>query len=97
MDLDLAQVRAFVAAAEDLHFGRAASRLFLTPQAVSKRIRRLEGSLGEVLFSRDRQAVTLTRAGQRFLPHARALLALAETAAQATRAADAAPPHPAGG
>ena len=46
MDLDLAQVRAFVAAAEDLHFGRAASRLFLTPQAVSKRIRRLEGTLG---------------------------------------------------
>lgn len=92
MDLDLAQVRAFVAAAEDLHFGRAASRLFLTPQAVSKRIRRLEGSLGEDLFRRDRQAVTLTAAGERFLPHARALLALAETAASATRAAQAAPP-----
>ncbi|HZM76322.1 MAG TPA: LysR family transcriptional regulator [Candidatus Limnocylindrales bacterium] len=92
MDLDLAQVRAFVAAAEDLHFGRAASRLFLTPQAVSKRIRRLEAALGEELFRRDHQAVTLTSAGERFLPHARALLALADTAAHATRAAQAAPP-----
>jgi len=92
MDLDLAQVRAFVAAAEDLHFGRAATRLFLTPQAVSKRIRRLEGALGEDLFRRDHQAVTLTSAGERFLPHARALLSLAEAAAQATRAAQAAPP-----
>jgi DNA-binding transcriptional LysR family regulator len=92
MDLDLAQVRAFVAAAEDLHFGRAASRLFLTPQAVSKRIRRLEGALGEDLFRRDHQAVTLTPAGERFLPHARALLSLAETAARATRAALVGPP-----
>ncbi|HEX6681613.1 MAG TPA: LysR family transcriptional regulator [Candidatus Limnocylindrales bacterium] len=85
MDLDLAQVKAFVFAAEDLHFGRAATRLFLTPQAVSKRIRRLEAALGEELFSRDHQAVTLTPAGERFLPHARQLLALAEAAAQATR------------
>lgn len=92
MDLDLAQVRAFVFAAEDLHFGRAATRLFLTPQAVSKRIRRLEAALGEILFSRDHQAVMLTPAGERFLPHARRLLTLAETAARATRAAQAAPP-----
>jgi len=52
MELDLGQVRAFVVTAEQLHFGRAAARLFLTQQALSKRIRQLERSLGEPLFVR---------------------------------------------
>ncbi|WP_117210751.1 LysR family transcriptional regulator [Allorhizocola rhizosphaerae] len=86
MDLDLAHVRAFVCTAEELHFGRAAARLFLTQQAVSKRLQRLEATLGEPLLLRDHQAVALTDAGRRFLPHARALLSLADTAIAATRA-----------
>ncbi len=85
MDLDLAHVRAFVCAAEELHFGRAAARLFLTQQAVSKRLQRLEATLGEPLLLRDHQAVALTDAGRRFLPHARALLSLADTAIAAAR------------
>ena len=74
MELDLTQVRAFVVTAEQLHFGRAAARLFLTQQALSKRIQRLEHSLGEPLFVRGPRGVELTEAGHRFLPHARALL-----------------------
>lgn len=85
MDLDLAQVRAFVRAAEELHFGRAAAGLYLTQQALSKRVGRLEEALGTPLFRRDRQRVELTDAGGRFLPHARELLALAATAVQAAR------------
>src|SRR6266516_4849184 len=50
MELDLPQVRAFVEVAEQLHFGRAAARLFLTQQALSKRIQRLEHTLGEPLL-----------------------------------------------
>ncbi|HZD69773.1 MAG TPA: LysR family transcriptional regulator [Actinomycetes bacterium] len=87
MELDLAQVRAFVATAERLHFGRAAAELFLTQQALSKRIQRLEHALGEPLFLRGTRGVELTAAGQRFLPHAQQLVAAADIAAQAVRPA----------
>lgn len=85
MDLDLAQVRAFVEVAEQLHFGRAAGRLFLTQQALSKRIARLESLIGERLLHRYHQNVELTPAGSRFLPHARALLSAADLALRAAR------------
>jgi DNA-binding transcriptional LysR family regulator len=85
MELDLTQVRAFVEVAEQRHFGRAAARLFLTQQALSKRIQRLEQALGEPLFVRGSRGVELTEAGQRFLPHAHALLAAADAAAAAAR------------
>ncbi|RKT09533.1 DNA-binding transcriptional LysR family regulator [Streptomyces sp. 1114.5] len=52
MDLDVAQVRAFVRTAEELHFGRAADTLGITQQALSKRIARLESLLGTELFHR---------------------------------------------
>jgi DNA-binding transcriptional LysR family regulator len=85
VDLDLAQVRAFVAAAEELHFGRAAARLFLSQQALSKRIARLEEELGVLLFSRAGHAVELTEAGQRFLAPARQILADGDRAVAAAR------------
>jgi DNA-binding transcriptional LysR family regulator len=81
VDLDLAQIRTFVTLAEELHFGRAAERLFLTQQALSKRIQRLERTAGEPLFARRHNAVELTLAGGRFLPHARRLLAMADETA----------------
>lgn len=80
MDLDLAQVRAFVATAEQRHFGRAAQALFLTQQALSKRIRKLEDSLAAPLFLRTNRSVELTADGERFLPHARELLRVADAA-----------------
>lgn len=85
MNLDLDQVRAFVAAAGHLHFGRAAAELFVTQQALSKRIQRLEAALGEQLFLRQHTSVRLTAAGERFLPHARTLLAVAQEAVEAVR------------
>ena len=68
MDIEL--VRTFLEVNRLRHFGRAAERLFVTPAAVSARVRLLEEHLGAVLFSRARNNIHLTPAGQRFLPHA---------------------------
>jgi len=78
MDLDLRLVRYFVAVAEELHFGRAASRLYLSQPALSKQIRKLEDQLKAPLFTRDSRHVILTARGQRFLEDARELLATAD-------------------
>lgn len=78
MDLDLRLVRYFVAVAEELHFGRAAARLYISQPALSKQVRRLEQQIGAPLLVRDSRHVTLTPQGDRFLARARELLAMAE-------------------
>ncbi|WP_410644545.1 LysR family transcriptional regulator [Amycolatopsis sp. lyj-346] len=88
MDLDVAQVRAFVVTAEQRHFGRAAQTLFLTQQALSKRIRKLEDTLATPLFLRTPRSVELTADGERFLPHARELVRVADAAVAAMGAED---------
>ncbi len=78
MDLDLRVVRYFVAVAEELHFGRAAARLFISQPALSKQIQRLEEQLRAPLFTRDSRHVELTARGDTFLADARELIRLAE-------------------
>jgi DNA-binding transcriptional LysR family regulator len=80
VNLDLGQVQAFVAAADHLHFGRAANTLHITQQGLSHRIGRLEQLLNQQLFVRNGRAVELTAAGHRFLPRARELLETAQAA-----------------
>ncbi|MFJ4337480.1 LysR family transcriptional regulator [Streptomyces sp. NPDC088915] len=80
MDLDVAQVRAFVRTAEELHFGRAAATLGISQQALSKRIARLESLLGVPLFLRDGRGVRLTEAGRSFLRPARRTVGAADAA-----------------
>lgn len=75
-ELDMRLLRHFVAVAEELHFTRAATRLYLTQQALSRDIRRLEEQLGVTLFARTTRRVALTPEGQRLLARARDLLAL---------------------
>lgn len=86
VDLDLAQVRAFVAVVDHGHFGRAASALVLSQQALSKRVARLEAALGPLLV-RDRAGVVPTEAGARLLPAARQLLEVADRAVAEVREA----------
>jgi DNA-binding transcriptional LysR family regulator len=85
--LDLRLVRAFVTVAEELHFTRAASRLYVAQQALSRDIRRLEAQTGARLFTRSTRRVTLTADGERLLVHARSLLALNDAALRDLRGA----------
>ncbi|MFJ1574568.1 LysR family transcriptional regulator [Streptomyces sp. NPDC088147] len=85
-DIDPRLLRGFVAAAEDLHFTRAAARLYVAQQALSRDIRRLERELDAELFVRTTRQVTLTAEGERLLPYARRVLA-AQEALLAARAA----------
>jgi DNA-binding transcriptional LysR family regulator len=79
--MDLHQLRCFVAAAEELHFGRAAQRLEMLPSALGRFIRLLEEDLGTRLMTRTTRSVTLTNDGSALLKEARALLAQADALA----------------
>src|SRR6516165_1370983 len=79
---DLNQLRCFVAVAEELHFGRAAARLNMTQPPLSRQIQVLEHIIDAPLLERTSRSVRLTPAGRSFLPEARPILKLAESAAQ---------------
>jgi DNA-binding transcriptional LysR family regulator len=73
-DLEPRLLRAFDAVADELHFTRAAARLYVAQQALSRDVRRLERELGVELFVRTTRQVALTADGERLLPYARRVL-----------------------
>ncbi len=86
--MTLDQVRAFVAVAEELHFGRAAERLTMTQPPLSRQIQKLERTVGVTLLERDNRKVELTEAGRAFLDESYRLLALVESAGDLARRID---------
>jgi DNA-binding transcriptional LysR family regulator len=74
-ELEIRSLRYFVAAAEELNFTRAAARLYVAQQALSRDIQRLEARLGTKLFLRTTRRVSLTPDGERLLVRARDLVA----------------------
>ena len=64
--MDMAQAEAFLAVAEELHFGRAADRLHVSQPRVSRLVAALEREIGGKLFNRTSRRVALTPLGQQF-------------------------------
>ncbi|MFO1312476.1 MAG: LysR family transcriptional regulator [Burkholderiales bacterium] len=76
--MEPADFRVFLAVARELHFGRAAARLNITPPPLTRHIQRIERELGARLFDRTKRTVTLTAAGAALKVEAERLLAQLE-------------------
>jgi DNA-binding transcriptional LysR family regulator len=83
--VSFAQIRYFVAVAEEGHVGRAAERLHVAQPPVSRQILALEDEIGTRLFERTPRGMTLLPPGRVFLDHARAILAAVDRAVDAAR------------
>jgi DNA-binding transcriptional LysR family regulator len=74
VEVELRHLRAFVAVAASRSFTRAATGLFITQPALTRTIRQLESLLGAALIDRGTHPVSLTPAGEEFLPYASRIL-----------------------
>lgn len=83
--MSLAQIRYFIAVAEEGNVGRAARRLRVSQPPLTRQIRSLEEELGARLFSRSSRGVALLPAGDAFLTHARRILAEVDAAVASVR------------
>lgn len=86
--MELRQLRYFVAIADSGSLTKAAEQVFVAQSALSYQLAQLETELGAGLFERSRRGVVLTEAGQRFFPHAVAMLRQAEEAKASVLADD---------
>ncbi|MBW4696894.1 MAG: LysR family transcriptional regulator [Aphanocapsa lilacina HA4352-LM1] len=86
-DIEFRQLRYFVALAEELHFGQAASRLRIAQPSLSRQIQRLEQQIGSALFRRTRKQVQLTAVGQIFFEQAKRTIEQHERAVESARSA----------
>lgn len=86
--VDVAQLRAFIAVADELHFRRAAERLHMAQPPLTRTIKLLERELGTTLFDRNTRSVSLTPAGQALLEPAREVVEALRRAGEAARSAE---------
>src|SRR5438105_3963438 len=84
--VELRHLRYFVTVSTELHFARAAERLFISQPALSQQIRSLEGELGFQLLQRNSRGVRLTPEGEAFLAEAKTVVRDADHAADVARA-----------
>ena len=78
--MELRQLKSFALLAEELHFNKAAEKLFIVQPALTKQIQDLERELGVLLFDRNKRSVKLTVAGAYFLTEVKAILLKLEEA-----------------
>ena len=77
-DLDLGQLRAFVAVAEHGSVTKASAQLHVAQPTLSRHVQRLERALQAPLFIRERNGVRLTAQGELMLTKARTVITLAD-------------------
>jgi DNA-binding transcriptional LysR family regulator len=87
MYLQSDELRPFLVLSEELHFRKAAARLFVSQPALTKQIQRLEEKIGGPLFARTRRKVALTEAGRVLVPLAKKLEQESAVAFTSVRAA----------
>ena len=85
--MELEQLRAFAAVADEGSFTGAARRLYISHSTVSRTVTALEEELGVRLVERDNRFIALTKAGETLREEAEQLLSAADTAAARVRAA----------
>ena len=85
--MELRHLRYFVTVAEELHFGKAATRLSIVQPSLSQQIQQLENELGFPLFYRTKRSVELTDAGKVFLSEAKQVLTQVQEAKRAAQRA----------
>ncbi|HSZ41163.1 MAG TPA: LysR family transcriptional regulator [Trebonia sp.] len=85
MEIELRHLRAFAAVATQRSFSRAAEQLFITQPALTRTVRQLETLLGADLIDRGTHPVSLTPAGEEFLPFASRILNHLDTGVAAVR------------
>lgn len=86
MVMDIKKLTYFLAVAQELHFGRAATRLNIAQPPLSRAIIALEEEIGVTLFDRSRSQIKLTPAGAALQDHAVQLLARLDSALREVRA-----------
>lgn len=85
INIETAELQAFIAVARQSSFRAAAEGLFITQPALSRRIENLEQALQERLFDRTTRRVSLTPAGELFLVHAQAVMEELELAVKSVQ------------
>jgi DNA-binding transcriptional LysR family regulator len=86
--MEINQLRAFLAVAQELHFGRAAERLHVAQPPLSRTIKQLENELGTRLLDRNTRSVKLTSSGRALIAPATEVLDALRRAEDAVRMAD---------
>ncbi|MBF6061516.1 LysR family transcriptional regulator [Nocardia terpenica] len=69
--MELRELEAFLAVAEELHFGRAGERLYVSQSRISQLLRALENRIGATLVERTSRRVRLTPLGEQLFPELR--------------------------
>jgi LysR family transcriptional regulator, benzoate and cis,cis-muconate-responsive activator of ben and cat genes len=83
--MEFRQLQYFLGVASELHFSRAADKLFIAQPALSRQIQQLEDNLGVLLFERDKRNVKLTPAGEYLRDEATQILSQVENISKRTQ------------